>query len=363
MTHGEYRLTTKPSVVVSLIFMLVLLFVLVIATSLVASEEEGGNLTLAAICFAVGFFLFRALKIVRLNNIIKNRKQKILDRQIALGQFGENHSIPFGYSSLLELDRDDGVIVKNRAFNNFIRGEDYIYADYSYDEYRKTKNGDMLVRTHYYAVVHTTLSRKMPHVLFDSLLARKRQFRFVYSANQLHNLEGDFNKYFAVYFPRSYHIDSLSFVTPDVMWAMKEAADYDIEIVGDKLFMFGHQSNPDVQINDMAAKLAAIKKTLIRSVKAYRDERLPYASGKQSVAPLGVGLAKSLTKVYLWILLSVVLLCVGVFMFLMLDRALNYFLIIGASLFVSKVWVVRKELKHRKQLDQQMAKSAAGQQA
>ena len=182
---------------------------------------------------------------------------------------------------------------RDRNSRNQVSTKDWTYCDYSYAVYRKTKNGEYKAATVHYGVMTMKLPRSLPNVFFDSLSSRRRQFRFHFTRNQRHSLEGDFDRYFATYFPEEYTIDSLSFITPDVMLALRAAADYDIEIVGDRLFMYGPLDDPQSQIPDMVPKLAAIKQQLLDNILTYRDERLPFAEGRQRVHMLGANLKRS----------------------------------------------------------------------
>lgn len=153
----------------------------------------------------------------------------------------------------------------------------------------------------YYSVMTVDLPRKLPHVFFDSGWARGKQFGMEFAGSQTISLEGDFDKYFTTYFADQYHIDSLSFITPDVMWAMKEAADYDIEIVGNQLFLLGDLRDPSIQLPDMERKIMKIKSTLMQTTKSYRDNSLEPVLAKTEVHELGVRLARNLTRHYLTI--------------------------------------------------------------
>jgi hypothetical protein len=179
-------------------------------------------------------------------------------------------------------------------FSNISYGPDWCYADCSYGKYKHTKYGDTLTSNIYYAIASIKLPRELPHVMFDSLRSHKRQFRFVFAASQRHSLEGDFDKYFATYLPNGYSIDGLSFITPEVMQALIDAADYDIEIVKDELIVYGPMYQPELQIAEMIEKVNIIKTKLLHNIVTYRDERLDYEKGRQTVSLEGIELKRSL---------------------------------------------------------------------
>lgn len=180
------------------------------------------------------------------------------------------------------------------AYKNCLFADDWTYCDYSYGIYRKTKYGEYKAGETHYAVIATKLPRSLPNVLFDSVKSRKRQFKLQFAHSQLHKLEGDFDQHFATYFPEEYTIDGLSFITPDVMWVLRGASEYDIEIINDQLFIFGTMTNPEEQIPEMINHLQKIKKELLDNIRTYRDERLPYAEGRKRVALQGQVLRASM---------------------------------------------------------------------
>jgi hypothetical protein len=198
---------------------------------------------------------------------------------------GEQES--FENSSLLELGQRD------RRLSNYIQAPDWEYSEFSYVVYRRTKHGEYPYETVYYGVMSIQLPRILPHVFFDSKHARGRQFRWVFTHDQKHSLEGDFDQYFTTYFPPDYTIDGLSFITPEVMWALRAAGDYDIEIIGDRLYLYAPIYDDENRIQDMADKLLTIKEKLLHNILTYRDQRLPGLEGKTMVAPMGMHLKKS----------------------------------------------------------------------
>lgn len=214
----------------------------------------------------------------------------------------------------------------------------------------------------YYSVMTVDLPRKLPHVFFDSGWARGKQFGMEFAGSQTISLEGDFDKYFTTYFADQYHIDSLSFITPDVMWAMKEAADYDIEIVGNQLFLLGDLRDPSIQLPDMERKIMKIKSTLMQTTKSYRDNSLEPVLAKTEVHELGVRLARNLTRHYLTIVgLSAVFLFFLTAIIFGRDAPLWDVLCTGfITLMILgylglEISIVYDELKHRKRLRQSHA--------
>jgi hypothetical protein len=179
-----------------------------------------------------------------------------------------------------------------QRYVNCVVSSQWAYADWAYDYYQQTKNGEYKAAAIYYGVMSAQLPRIMPNVFFDSKSERGRQFKAQFAADQRHSLEGDFDQYFDTYFAEGYTIDALSFITPDVMLALRDAAAYDIEIVGDRVLLYGPMYVDATQLDDMAAKLAAIQTQLAENVNTYRDDRLPVDLGRQTVTPLGMSLQR-----------------------------------------------------------------------
>lgn len=221
-------------------------------------------------------------------------KQKLKRRDTQVAVFTARHHFklePLKPGLLATLGAiDDIPNVRDRRVRNVVQGSGWLYYDFSYNLYSRTKSGEFKSAVIYYSVMSVKLPRKLPNVFFDSIKARRRQFRFHFARSQRHSLEGDFDQHFVTYFPEGYTIDAMSFISPDVMWKLREASDYDIEIVGDQLFLYGPLYEPEMQISDMAAKILAIKKELLGNILTYRDDRLPYSQGRQTVAAVGASL-------------------------------------------------------------------------
>lgn len=230
--------------------------------------------------------------------LVQRNKRLLKKRDDQMRTFATQHGLKIEPDGNADVFTKLGAIdelgeVRDKKVRNLVHGKDWLYYDFSYTLYARAKHGEYKGATVYYGVMATTLPRSLPNVFFDSIKARHRQFRFHFSKSQRHSLEGNFDEHFATYFPPDYTIDSMSFISPDVMLKLRDASDYDIEIVGDQLFMYGPLYDPEVQLADMATKIAAIKKELLDNILTYRDDRLPYAQGRQTVAAQGASLKVS----------------------------------------------------------------------
>lgn len=280
------------------LFLLLLIFV---TQAKMMSFVTGVGVALLVLTIAIAVINDRNIK--KRNGLVEAYAQKHGLHFESGGQFSHGLSVIGGLGAI-----DDLSNVKDKQIRNIVKGPDWTYSDFSYGVYARTRGGSYKRASVYYGVMSAQLPRALPNVFFDSKKARRRQFRFHFRASQKHSLEGDFDRYFVTYFPENYKVDSLSFISPDVMLALREAADYDIEIVGDRLFLYGPLYEPEVQINDMANKLQKIKKELLDNILTYRDERLPFAAGRREVAPEGASLKRS----YTWQIVGAVIVAVYV---------------------------------------------------
>ena len=195
---------------------------------------------------------------------------------------------------------------RDRRIRNRVTDGSHEFFDYSYAIYKKKKRGEYKARTVHYAVCQTKLSRELPNVFFDSSRSGGTEFRFMFSQDQRHSLEGDFDSYFDTYFATDYHIDSLSFITPEVMQALITAREYDVEIYRDNLYLYSELRNMPGQLNDMFSFAENIRSHLADNIDTYRDERIDYADGRSRVSVSGIRLRRSLIKEYMTIGLALV---------------------------------------------------------
>lgn len=214
-----------------------------------------------------------------------------------LAKYAAEHKLEF--SKRLDMDvpsafTDCSILrvhdVREPSCLNLMLGPDWSYVDLQYKIYERTQYGQYYAATVYYSVMSVTLPRQLPNVLFDSVSAHKRQFHLELNNKQSLKIEGNFNQYFAVYCPEGYTIDTLSFITPDVMESLISASEYDVEIINNRLYLYSSLKDPYLQIDDMVTKIHAIEKELLDNVLTYRDERLHRDIGRSSVAIEGTRL-------------------------------------------------------------------------
>lgn len=183
---------------------------------------------------------------------------------------------------------------RDTKFINSFGNDTYTYGDLRYTVYRKTKNGEYAAEHRYLSILELKLSRELPNILLDSV-TNKKQFRYLIDKNQIDRLEGGFDEAFTTYFPLHYEIDARSIIAPDVMAPMLNAKEFDMEIIGDKLYLFGPMV-PQDQVYTMIQKGLRIQRALADHIPAYRDERIAGQQNRSEVAYFGKSLQQSSTR-------------------------------------------------------------------
>jgi hypothetical protein len=122
------------------------------------------------------------------------------------------------------------------------------------------------------------LNRQLPNMLLKSRTLQT--FSGVprdYDDKQTLSLEGDFDRYFALYCPTGYERDALYIFTPDLMALLIDhAAGFDVEIVDNWLFVYSNLPivRPDIVAMSRSFRIIAlIGAKALRASNNYRDAR------------------------------------------------------------------------------------------
>lgn len=222
-----------------------------------------------------------------------------ISRNSMLSGYAREHLYSFGASDFRNYIDSLGVIAETAAsyddftLDNVLKDSDWAYADFSYIRRGNVSYGSPILWRANYGILSVKIPRKLPNVFFDSRQSFGNQFKHHISKGLVHSLEGDFDHYFTTYFPKDYAIDSMSFITPEVMVSIRDAAEYDVEIFGDHIFLYGKQVTSIGQLEDMRSKASSIKHSLMNNLLTYRDARLPMEQGRLGVASKGTLLSKN----------------------------------------------------------------------
>lgn len=132
-------------------------------------------------------------------------------------------------------------------------------------------------QVHFYTIARVVLERQFPHIILDSKSSWALRDRGSATANV--KLEGDFNKYFSLYFDKGEHIDALSIVTPDVMQTLiKSNQSQDIEIVDNNIFfMSARDRRNDKVLPGLFVSVDALADEIGHKAKTiqYKTDRVP----------------------------------------------------------------------------------------
>ena len=171
-------------------------------------------------------------------------------------------------------------------------GPGWVLYDAVFEFMTKTKNSQFLGREMYYTVFEAELQRTVPHLIFDSRSGKRRQFKNIYLQSQRISLEGNFDRYFDMYSPEHYQIDTLSFITPEVMQAMLSLKQYDIELINGKVLCYAPLLDP-ADFDEFVRVCAVLAAEINDNIGSYRDGRLQGDDRKTTVTPYARALLES----------------------------------------------------------------------
>lgn len=257
---------------------LVFLLVAIILPSLPGLPDPGLRVFLGALA---AYMLMRLLVLSSIKNAIFKSRKYPGGSWMAATRF-------FRSSTHDELDNADKVQL-------IASGKDWNLFDAIFNFYRRTKYGGYLSKQAFYTVYEHKLSRVLPNLIFDSKRAKGRQYRYRYLATQKISLEGNFDSYFDTYAPHYYVIDSLGFISPEVMHTLIDASSYDIELVDDSLFIYGPLLD-ESGLKNIQAHGKKIAQAINDNIDTYRDSYIADKERSRQVTPFARTLLKSPLK-------------------------------------------------------------------
>ena len=232
-----------------------------------------------AIVFSLGYATRSILQTIYAGKLIRRREY--------IGQANLNSKTLIHSSSAInaELNKVDwiGLIIEQDNLK--------IY-DTVFEFYRRSKFGKYKSKEAYYTVFEARLKRTIPHLLFDSKLAKRRQFKRLYLKAQSIPLAAGFEDSFEAYAPKHYQIDTLSFITPEVIEAMLAMKEYDIEFIGDSLLCYAPLLEQE-KLKAFQSKCLNLLSCLNDHLGFYQDSHLEGAKKKTEVTDFGKELLKN----------------------------------------------------------------------
>lgn len=166
----------------------------------------------------------------------------------------------------------------SRQALDLVRGDRPRFVEFA--NYRYTTGSGKNSTTHVWGYVAVKLDVPLPHIVLDATSNNTlfgSNLPSTFDRTQRLSLEGDFDRYFALYCPRGYERDALYLFTPDIMARfIDNAAALDVEIVDDWLFLYAKR---DFSTLDPAmwAWLFSVVGALLDKLEQWarwRDERL-----------------------------------------------------------------------------------------
>lgn len=185
----------------------------------------------------------------------------------------------------------------SRRTDDIMRGQHPRFVEFG--NYQYTTGSGKNSTTHHWGYVAIRLDVPLPNIVLDAqsnngLFGTNLPARF--AKHQRLSLEGDFDKYFALYCPAGYERDALYLFTPDIMVRfMDRAAQFDVEIVDDWLFLYINDTPVTTLEPARWARLFETVGAVIQKFDQWarwRDERLrteaqPAAFAAAPGAPVG----------------------------------------------------------------------------
>ena len=135
---------------------------------------------------------------------------------------------------------DDQALIGQPVWPASVSDEKVAYRIYDFkaEIYQRSRHGRNKVTDKYYTILEIKLRKPVPHLVFDSKTANKQQFKSIYVAAQKLEAAANFDEYFTLYSPKHHSIETLSFITPEVIEAMIDLRDCDFEFIGDSLLCY-----------------------------------------------------------------------------------------------------------------------------
>ena len=213
-------------------------------------------------------------------------------------------------------------------------------TDYQIYDVKFTYGGGDYRNDVYYGIYQASLSKALPHLVFDSKVAMGRQFNRSYLKAQSLAVDANFDQAFDSYSPQGYQIDSLSFITPEVLEVMLQLTACDIEILDNQLFCYADGTLTAEGLVWFEHKCQELYRHLNNNISSYRDVR--QTSGQ--VTEFGAQLLKDPQR---WLWAAVGSLILGLLGLPILQPGL---VLVGGILSVSSFKKYRSTKKHNHQL-------------
>jgi hypothetical protein len=264
--------------------------------SAILSSMAGGNLmgmSMSLVPFAI-FAVVLAIGIVA----VFAAHRSTAARMLRLDRFARANGM--SYQPRLESPALPGMIFSaghSRLATDLVRGERPRFVEFA--NYRYTTGSGKNKTTHTWGYVAVKLDVPLPHIVLDATGNNGifgSNLPQVFGKDQRLGLEGDFDRYFALYCPEGYERDALYLFTPDIMARfIDNAAALDVEIVDDWLFLYAKRDFSTLDPATWAWLFSVVGALLDKFAQwsRWRDERLAAAAIPDAAAAPAAGAAAS----------------------------------------------------------------------
>ncbi len=234
--------------------------------------------------------------------------------------------------------------------------------DATFDIYWRGRYSRYKAQEAYYTVFEAKLNYMTPHAIFDSIIGKKKQFKKLYLKSQKIQLGAGFDEHFETYVPQHYAMDTLTFITPEVMEKAARIKDCDIELLQGSLLCYAPLL-PGEQLAPFMQKCLTLHKALNSNLSSYRDSWL---GKEQGVTEFGKQLLKNPNKL-LWTALIAgcfsILGIVGVILsgdwFNLLDPRFGILVVVTVLFFIAYARKLRQNKKMESDFRRDVLKSSS----
>lgn len=180
-----------------------------------------------------------------------------------------------------------------RQASDLVRGT--TPREVEFGNYQYTTGSGKNRTTHRWGYVAIKLDVPLPNIVLDATSNNGlfgSNLPATFDKDQRLSLEGDFDRYFALYCPKGYEQDALYLFTPDIMTRfIDHAAALDVEIVDDWLFLYGKREFSGLDPATWAWLFSAVAALLDKFAQwsRWRDDRLRIEAGAAASATTEAG--------------------------------------------------------------------------
>lgn len=314
----------------------------------------GGRLSLKIQTTALAAAAILIVSLLRLFKPGRMSKKRLKERQEAIEKLILNGNLHDTQQKITPSATIKELYPLGIGINNTLSGANWKFGDFMYATGSLFFN-NAISEVRYFSCMEIDLPRKLPAMLFLSKRS-SHNFGFYFKKTQTEKakLEANMEKYFDMYFPIHYHIDSISIMSPEVIEVMLKLKDFDIEIRDDKLLLYG----PLIEYQSIHALIdtaTEIANKLSDHVVFYIDERV--GDGSKEVSAVGNRLRKPENRTLVLGLLGIFFAVLAAYQWNLDEGWLHkiavlylsvVLFVIGVMICVSTITAVKK---HGEQLD------------